>query len=73
MKLNYNSLLQIQTDVVHIFLCLDDAKLKAGDEILSVNGRSLSDMSHFVALNVLKSLPDGVVHLAVRRHNINDV
>ena len=51
---------------VRLFLS-DDMKLRAGDEILSANGHPLSDLSHFVALNFLKSLPDGAVYLAVRR------
>ena len=45
----------------------DDLKLKSGDEILSANGCTLNDMTHFVALNFLKSLPDGAVRLVVRR------
>jgi len=44
-----------------------DLKLQAGDEILSANGCTLNDMTHFVALNFLKSLPDGAVRLVVRR------
>jgi len=56
-------------EIVIVFRVSDELKLRLGDEILSANGRPLSDLSHFVALNLLKSMPDGAVHLAVRRHN----
>jgi len=53
-----------------VSVCLpDDVMLRPGDELLSANGRPLRDLSHFVALNFLKSLPDGPVHLAVRRNS----
>ena len=54
---------------INIFCAPGETRLKAGDEIVTANGRPLSDMSHFVALKFLKSLPDGAVHLSVRRHN----
>jgi hypothetical protein len=41
--------------------------LRPGDEIVSANGKRMAFLSHFVAWNYLKSLPEGPVHLVVRR------
>jgi C-terminal processing protease CtpA/Prc len=39
----------------------------AGDEILSVNGDSVANMTRTEAWNFLKKLPDVPVKLAIRR------
>lgn len=41
--------------------------LRAGDEILSANGRDMTLLSRFVAWNFLKTLPEGTIKLVVRR------
>jgi hypothetical protein len=41
--------------------------LRPGDHILAANGRPLSMLSHYVAWNYLKSLPEGNITLLVRR------
>ena len=41
--------------------------LKAGDEIVAVNGISYTGMSHYEAWNKLKSLPDGNSVITVAR------
>ena len=43
--------------------------LSPGDEIVSVNGRQFAALSLYEAWNYLKSLPDGLVSLRVRRHS----
>jgi len=41
--------------------------LRPHDELLSVNGISLEGLYHFHAWTLLKRLPDGPVHLKIRR------
>uniref|UniRef100_A0A8C6UYQ2 PDZ domain-containing protein n=1 Tax=Neogobius melanostomus TaxID=47308 RepID=A0A8C6UYQ2_9GOBI len=41
--------------------------LQSGDEVLSVQGLNLQDMSRFEAWNYIKGLPEGVVTVTVRR------
>jgi len=41
--------------------------LQPGDELLTVNDVSLSDLTHFDAWNLLKRLPYGPVRLVVHR------
>ncbi|XP_071488775.1 uncharacterized protein [Diadema antillarum] len=43
-----------------------DGRLREGDEILSVNGESLSGMTHKQAINKFKQVKKGVVTLTVR-------
>jgi len=45
----------------------DGGSLRPGDELLLAEGRDLSQLSHYVAWNYLKSLPDGQVRLTIRR------
>lgn len=42
-------------------------RLQAGDELLSVNGFSFENATHFDAWKFLKKLPDGLIHVTVRR------
>ena len=44
------------------------SSLQPGDEIVSANDVELTGMSRQEAWTLLKSLPDGQVRLAVRRH-----
>lgn len=44
-----------------------EGSLIAGDEILTVNDESVQSMTRTEAWNHLKKLPDGPVHLLVRR------
>ncbi|ELT92652.1 hypothetical protein CAPTEDRAFT_166827 [Capitella teleta] len=41
--------------------------LSQGDEILSANGHDFSDLSHFAAWTLLKSLPEGTITMILRR------
>lgn len=41
--------------------------LRSGDELVSVQGLNLQDLSRFEAWNYIKSLPEGVVTVTVRR------
>ena len=45
-------------------------KLKTGDEIVSLAGHSLSEMSHYAAWNFIKALPDGPVPIVVIRRTV---
>lgn len=42
-------------------------KLEAGDEILLINGENISHMTHYMAWNHLKALPEGNFKLLIRR------
>lgn len=43
-----------------------EGTLKAGDELISVNGQSLNNMTRTEAWNYMKKLPDGLVTLTVQ-------
>jgi len=42
-------------------------KLQPGDVIVAINGKPMTNKSHYQAWNQLKSLPEGPINLAVRR------
>ena len=41
--------------------------LHVGDEIVEVNGRRLSNLTHFEAWTFLKAVPTGIVKLKIKR------
>lgn len=45
----------------------DDDALKLGDALLQVQDVSLQDMTRFEAWNLIKSLPEGLVSVVIRR------
>lgn len=47
-----------------------NGRLRAGDELLSVNGSDVTILSRIEAWGLMKRLPDGPVALAVR-HRLN--
>ncbi|GIX78604.1 pro-interleukin-16 [Caerostris extrusa] len=47
-----------------------EGQLEEGDEILSVNNHSVTNMTRTEAWNFLKKLPEGVIHLQIRKSNL---
>uniref|UniRef100_A0A3B4AK88 PDZ domain-containing protein n=1 Tax=Periophthalmus magnuspinnatus TaxID=409849 RepID=A0A3B4AK88_9GOBI len=45
----------------------EQSGLRSGDEVVSVQGLNLTDMTRFEAWNYIKALPEGVVTVTVRR------
>ncbi|GBP33412.1 PDZ domain-containing protein 2 [Eumeta japonica] len=46
---------------------IDDGRLKAGDEVLAVNGRACHELAHVQALGLFKAVRSGAVELRVCR------